>query len=139
MLASTRPSQSYHHAKSDFSMPESFDSVDVTFSHLPRSSSFVSIITSSTSSFRFSFLASPFQLLSSPLSPPSFISSISPSSTQEARLPSPFVELTSFQLFRLVRQCLFFVRPNFHFVSTLSSSLTFHTGIRSSDVLSQRN
>ena len=55
MLASTRPSQSNHNTKSDFSMPESFDSVDVAFSHLPRSSSFVSIITSSTSSFRSSF------------------------------------------------------------------------------------
>lgn len=47
--------------------------------------------------------------------------------------PLPFVELTSFQLFCLI------VSPNFHFVSTLSSSLSFYTGIKSSDVMSQRN
>lgn len=51
----------------------------------------------------------------------------------------PFAELTSFQLFCLIRQYLFFVSPNFHFASTLSSSLSFHTGIRSPGVLRRRN
>ena len=82
MLASTRPSQSYHHAKFDCSMLDSFDSVDVAFSHLPRSSSVVSIITSSTSSFHLTFFDS------------------------GGTAPLPFVELTSFQLFRLVRLLL---------------------------------
>ena len=102
ILASTRPSQSYHHAMFDSSMPDSFDSVDVAFSHLPRSSSFVSIITSSTSSFRSSLfrlnhpsftLSLPFQLPSTPSSLLPLVASISPSSTQEARLPPPLLSL----------------------------------------------
>ena len=105
-------------------MPESFDSVDVAFSHLPRFSSFVSIITSSTSSFRSSFfrlnyhpftLSLPFQLPSTPSSllplvafdaspfiptVPAFIHLFHLTFLDSGgTVPLPFVELTSFQLF----------------------------------------
>lgn len=68
-----------------------------------------------------------------------FVSFVPVSLTQETQLSLPSVELTSFQLFRLVRQCLLFVSPNFHFVFTLLFVSPFHTGIRSSDVQRQKN
>ena len=136
----TTLSQSYHIAKSDFSMPEPFDSVDTAFPYLPRSSllclhyrHFHQQLSSHLSRlFRSSF----FCLHSPNLH---FVSFVPVSLTQETQLSLPSVELTSFQLFRLIRQCLFFVSPNFHFVFTLLFVPPFHTGIRSSDVQSQRN